>query len=362
MSTEAELMQKRQEVRDEILALKDQIPSARIFNQLGKAFKHNSLGYWLSNFVLLNLIMLSPWALLGLALGETRRTIPVFAEAMLAVESNIFTVSVAHITLQNILVNLANQIVEEISNTDDLSKILLWFQQTLSMQSMFSFALPFGLVWLALGALALSAPIHQFIGLGLSLTTFFVGLLAGIVGYIYIWTCLFVSHLKEHQYKMNVFSPADSEILSDISEVMANAIYKLAGLTAVLTLFITSSIVDESTRNIFSIPLLVVCWTIILIQFLLTRSTLGAIANREKWKTLNRIRDQINALEATGDLSDKDTAERLFRLADIHKQIMASNTKTFDLKSVTTLFSQLMLPLLGLLLGNMDKVLELLRK
>ena len=55
MSTESELIQKRQEVRGEILALKDQIPSARIFNQLGKAFKHNSLGYWLSNIVLLHL-------------------------------------------------------------------------------------------------------------------------------------------------------------------------------------------------------------------------------------------------------------------------------------------------------------------
>jgi len=49
-------------------------------------------------------------------------------------------------------------------------------------------------------------------------------------------------------------------------------------------------------------------------------------------------------------------------LADIHKQIMASKTNTLDLKSVSTLFSQLMLPLLGLLLGNLDKVLKLLQK
>jgi len=32
-----------------------------------------------------------------------------------------------------------------------------------------------------------------------------------------------------------------------------------------------------------------------------------------------------------------------------------------DLKSVSTLFSQLMLPLLGLLLGNLDKILDLFR-
>jgi len=59
-------------------------------------------------------------------------------------------------------------------------------------------------------------------------------------------------------------------------------------------------------------------------------------------------------------LSDKETAERLLRLADIHRQIMASKTNTFDLKSLSNLFSQLMLPLLGLLLGNLDKISALL--
>jgi len=124
----------------------------------------------------------------------------------------------------------------------------------------------------------------------------------------------------------------------------------------------TSNLVDEQVRVLIGIPLLVFFWTVIFTQFGATRSTLGIITDRAKWKTLNRIRDKINTLEATGDLSDKDTAERLLRLADIHKQVMASNTKIFDLKSVTTLFSQLMLPLLGLLLGNLDKVLDLFTK
>jgi len=110
------------------------------------------------------------------------------------------------------------------------------------------------------------------------------------------------------------------------------------------------------------LPELVVFWTIIVVQYFIIRSTLRAITDRTKWKTLNRIRDKMNTIEATGDLSDKDIAERLLRLADIHKQVMSSNTKTFDLKSVTTLFSQLMLPLLGLLLGNIEQVLGLFKK
>ena len=70
MSADSELTQKRQEVREEILTLKDQIPSARILNRLGLSFKPNSPGYWFSNIVLLNIMMLGPWLIIGLLLKE----------------------------------------------------------------------------------------------------------------------------------------------------------------------------------------------------------------------------------------------------------------------------------------------------
>ena len=143
--------------------------------------------------------------------------------------------------------------------------------------------------------------------------------------------------------------------------MVTKAVYMLAGFSAIVTLFNTSSIFDEKTRVIFTPPLLIFGWTVILAQFLLTRTTLSAITNRAKWATLNRIRMKINTIEATGDLSDKDTTERLLRLADVHRQIMASKSNTLDLKSFSALFSQLMLPLLGLLLGNLDKLPKLLR-
>lgn len=361
MAKETELIRKQQEVRDGILALKEQIPSARILNALGKAFKRNSLGYWLSSVALLNFILLSPWALIGLALNEIGKTTPIFVTIIMGVEGVVLSFCVAHIALQTILDDIANRINDKFSNVDDLSQMLLWLMRTLSMRNVFTFALLFCLMWVLLGVPAMSIPIRQFIGFGLSLTTFVVGLVAGIAGYLYLWTCLLVSSFKAYQYDMNAFSPADSEIINNISEMMTKAIYMLAGLSAVITFILTSSLLYEQTRAIFSFPVLVLGWTAIIAQFLLTRSTLGVITNRAKWKTLNRIQRKINSLEATGDLSEKDTVERLLRFADLHQQIMASKTNTLDLKSFSTLFSQLMLPLFGLLLGNLDRLLELLR-
>jgi len=361
MATESELIQKRQEVKAEILALKETIPSARIFNQLGKAFKQNSFGYWLSNFILLSLILLSPWIFIGLALKEIEKTIPVFVTGLATTEITVLGLVTAHIAVQAILDDIASRIVEKISSVDDLSKILLWLKQTWSTQNVVTFVLPLCLFWTGLGIPSLSLPIHQFVGFGVSLTVFLVGLVGGMMFYAPLWASLLASSLKAYQYDLNTFSPANSEILSDISEMLTKGMYMMAAYAAVLSLFFSSSLYDQKIKT-FIFPVMAIGWIVILAQFLLTRFTLSEITNRAKWVTLNRIQKKINVLEATSDLSDKDTAERLFRLADIHKQIMASKTNTFDLKSVSTLFSQLMLPLLGLLLGNLDKILKLLSK
>jgi len=362
MDQQLELESKHKEAKQEILALKEQIPSARIFNQLGKAFKPKTLGYWLSNIVLLNLILLSPQILIALALKEFEKTIPVLEASITAVETVILGIVVAHIAAQIILDDVANRIIEKIINADDISKMLLWFRKTWSMQNISASALPFCLFWVSLAVGGTSLLLQQFVGFGFTLTAALTGLLAGIALYVPLWTSSMVVNLKDYQYEMNAFSPADSEILSDISEMLMKGIYILAATLTVITLVSASSLVNQQLRVTFSLPVLAFAWIVIIAQFLLTRSTLGAITNRAKWKTLNRIRTKINSLEATGDLSDKDTAERLFRLADIHKQIMASKTNTLDWKSFSTLFSQLMLPLLGLLLGNLDKVLKLLSK
>ena len=61
------------------------------------------------------------------------------------------------------------------------------------------------------------------------------------------------------------------------------------------------------------------------------------------------------------DLSEKESAEKLLRLTEIYERIAISKSNRFDLKSLSTFVSQLMLPLLGLLLGNLEKVSALLR-
>lgn len=360
MDTEAELIQKRLEVKDGILNLKEQILLAQIFNKLGNPSQNKRAGSWVLSIVLLNIVVLGPWGIFGLVLREFSKQNIVWMEALLTAEMVILSFVIAHITVEMIFDNLANQVVEHINNLPDLPKLLIWLKQNWSMKNIFLVPLPFTLLWIALSIGGMSLSSHEFIGVGISIAVILSATFAGMVVHVYLWICLLITNLKSYHYEMNAFSPADSEVVSNISDMLTRSIYILAGLFSIITLLATSSLIDPSMRNIMGAPLLVFGWAVILIQFILTRSTLSTITSKAKWLTLNKIRLKINEIEATGDLSDKDTAERLLRLADLHKQVITSKMNTFDLKSVSTLFSQLMLPLLGLLLGNLDKLLKLL--
>ena len=111
---------------------------------------------------------------------------------------------------------------------------------------------------------------------------------------------------------------------------------------------------------IIAIPIVLISWALVTLQFMITRSTINSIVERARWKTLNKFQVQINQLEEAGNPSHKETSEKILRLLDIHGRVVASRTSVFDFESISAFIRQLMLPLLGLLLGNIDKLLEIL--
>jgi hypothetical protein len=58
----------------------------------------------------------------------------------------------------------------------------------------------------------MSTILQHFIGFGLLLTVILVGICAGVMFYVPIWTSFMVINLKDYQYEVNAFSPADSVV------------------------------------------------------------------------------------------------------------------------------------------------------
>lgn len=360
MAKQTALDLKRKEVREEILAMKEKIPTAILLNYLGKAFKKQSLGYWLSNFIVLNVIALVSWLVIGLALDELLSNQYLWIPGIIAVEEGVSTIFLAHIITLSVFDDITNNIITKINNSEDLDKVTQWFRASWFKRNVFSLIVVWVFAWLSLGPIGFSIVYHNFAGFGFLLTSVIVGSFVGMSFYTVVWVTWLVLNLKNYQYELNAFSPADSEIISNITDMLTKCIYSFAAFFACITLINTSNLIDSLMRVLFSLPFLLISWISIIVQFFVTRSTIAKIVNDAKWKTLNKIQKKINVIESTGDLSEKETAEKFMRLADIHRQIMASRTNIFDLKSFSTLFSQLMLPLLGLLLGNLDRILALL--
>lgn len=362
MDQQAELETKRREVREEILAMKEAIPTARILNFFGKAFPKQSTGYWLANFLAFNIIGFVPWLSVGWVMDELTSTPYLLIPGIWFVQFSTALFFISNSIAFNIFDEIANCIVVKINNVEDLSGYIQWHRKSWTTSSVMRYAISWTVFWSILGVVGFRISYGNFVGLGFLITILLGAVLIGIVFYLIFWIGSLAKKLGQYEYELNTFSPADSEIIHNISDMLMRCIYILAFIFAIMTLVVSSNVIalDEQMGPLFGTPLLLVAWTASVIQFLFTRSTIEKIVAKAKWKTLNKLQVKINSIESTGDLSDKETSERLLRLADMHKQILASKTNSFDFKSVATLFSQLMLPLLGLLLGNLDKILALL--
>jgi hypothetical protein len=82
---------------------------------------------------------------------------------------------------------------------------------------------------------------------------------------------------------------------------------------------------------------------------------------RAKAKTLNEIQAKIEKLHTSESLGEKGTMETINRLMDYYDRIKSTRSSRIDLGAVLNLINSLLLPLLALVLGNIDKILALIK-
>ena len=211
------------------------------------------------------------------------------------------------------------------------------------------------ILWVFGGVVGASFILGEFIGYGPMFATIPVGFLIAIGFYYCVWFYFLSLFLGQLKYKLNSISPIHSETISVLQTIFNKHLYILAVFFACAT-FVFSQV--GLTRA--SMPFIVIAWLIFIIQFIANRSAINRIMSEAKWKTLNKIQAQINQIEKNEDLSEKGVNEKLFRLVDTYERIRVTSTNKLEIKSILNFFSQMMLPLLGLLLGNLDKLIEFL--
>lgn len=361
MDEQFELQAKRREAREEIFRINVNTSLERIFRLLGKliprSLSQKNAIYWLFQIFLLNGLILLPGLLLSIPLRDFENIRALWGPTVVTTECIVLGFIVARISQQILFKSISNQIVEKITDVESLARLINWLQESWSIKTIAPYVL---IPWLAYDILTLvtgSNVLDGFIGLSSALMVLAAGFCFGILFHYMVWITLLNFQLRDYQYNLNVLSPANSEVVSNISGISNRQIYLLAIYFAIFTFVTSRGLFGEEITRTIAFPVVIMAWALVTLQFVITRSTTNNIIEKAKWKTLNKLQAQINQLEATGDLSDKDTSEKLLRLNEIYNRITVSPAGAFDLKSVSTFLNQLMLPLLGFLIGNLNDIL-----
>lgn len=352
------LMEKQDEARQEILALGQRTSTAIIFNffikWFPKSITEQNPFYWLFQIFSLGAVIFVPGLLISMVFNEMAIWPPDVSAWFWAVVLAIYAFVLAHVLFRMTFHEIANHIVYKMTNPRHLTSLVEFCESSVSPSRVF--LISGAVIWPILALVLLRFP-----GIGLNLMTIPTGGLIGGSIQAVFWSIGSTNQLKGFQYDLNAFTPINSEVVVRLSGVLSNIIYLNGAFFAVLTLFAVSEFFGEKINTLFGIPITLLGLILILIQFLLNRSTINGIVEKERWASLNKIQVQMNSIQATANLSQGEASERLLRLADLHEKIRSNRAGNFDAKSLINLLTQLMLPLLGLLLGNIDKLADFLK-
>lgn len=360
MHQQSALDEKRIEVTRKIVAFKEKNAPALIIKLvsrfLPRTVSDQSFLYWILIVILFNLAMWLPGLLISRLFREPRWDHSIWLTWIVGVQTCMSALLLSFFALQSLLGELATRVVSKMIGHEDLDELLQWIYSSWSITKIIGVVVVYCGLWTFFGVGGISKIRGEFVGAGPTTTAIIGGILLGVSVNYLIWLILLSQKLAGYSYDLNVVLPARSEIINILTNLFNKHLYITSGFFGIATLVISFI---ELTNVV--LPMILLGWLVIILQFLVNRFAINKIIETAKWRTLNSLQKQLNHLVKSQDLSEKEHAEKLSRLTEIYERIVVSKSNTFDLKSLSTFVSQLMLPLLGLVLGNLEKVSALLR-
>lgn len=175
--------------------------------------------------------------------------------------------------------------------------------------------------------------------------------------FLLIYMIVLAAQIGRYHLRLYTAYPASSEVINRLSVLFGNFVYLVAIYATLLTLLVAIQ------RLLVSLGGLVVLlfWIPIIGMFILNQSSLSSIIQRSKWKALNEIQEEVERLHSSEKLGEKETMETINRLMDYYDRIKNTRNSKVDTGAVLNLINSLLLPLLALVLGNIDNIIALVK-
>lgn len=363
MNTDNELLQKRIELKQIINdGIKRTFP-AYFYDVIGngfvKLFRLPKKPHWgFSAFVFIVLLLL-PGSFIALVTGEIYRwgkiELILHGTAILAYFCGITSfVNLKYI----ILPGIRDHIVDAIQSKESLYKFEKWLSSMFSISNWLIITIGFGFLYGLLVTILEFYAFGRLLSVSIIVSTFLIGTTPTMALYVVARMLTFPIELANYQLHIYELDPANSEVIQRLIYTLNVYIYIIVGYCASGTMIF--ALIPKMSWGIWLF--ITLGWAPTIIQFLVNQYAIRKIIINAKWQNLNRLQIRISELQNNilTDASDKAILQ-LNQLMDLHDRISKKPNSALSWGAGLSFLNQLMLPLLGLLLGNIDKLLALLK-
>lgn len=258
---------------------------------------------------------------------------------------------VSNAFLRRIITIFRDDVLELVNTVETLNDIENWVRSIHNKKLALLVSVIGGLVsggWLVSN---LSANLGFSLGIGFTSMIILFSMQSSLfVGFL----CAVLSLTMQMQhYHLALFpsDPSNSQIVNTLSRFLSSFVYVFAFYGAFITFALATT--GLLTSLSYVLPMF---WCLIILIFALNQYSLAQIIQREKWKTLNTLQEQIRTIQRDLISTDKDTRETLTWLLDYYERVKKTPNSTLNLEAGLNLLNSLLLPVFAFLLGNLDKI------
>lgn len=171
------------------------------------------------------------------------------------------------------------------------------------------------------------------------------------VFWIFVIALTFITWIRNWKFNLFPDDPSRSYVIQTLHQVSSSILLIIALLMALNIILVIPLRLFSQTYLFISIT---VFWVPALLYFALTEGSFSHLVMEAKLDRLTAIQQQIMEIENTQDMKQKEPAEAVQRLLDLHDRVKTAPTSMINLNSVANLLGSLALPLLAFLLNVFD--------
>jgi hypothetical protein len=248
--------------------------------------------------------------------------------------------------------------VDEINNTEGIISIGKWFNANQNHGYPIVIGTVFCVFWILFAPYFVNYSKGSFLGYGTLLSTSLNIFPIGTAIYYLILILRFPFTLKKCSFHIYTIDPSSSYLIHKLSALLSKSTIIVGILAAITTLAFSTS----GLMNIIGIILIVaIGWIPLVVIFCANQYSLSNIIVDSKWKKIQKIQNTITELENDNNIAFKEKMKKLKLLIDFHNQTKTTPNSMINIKTIAELFDSLILPIIALLIANLQVIVSILK-